>query len=112
MTINFKLIPFQSDKNKEKDTTSLTDNPCAISIDPKVEWHLIEALYAKFEGIIKGFCDPVLLKAALESEEKDSEHVRKLIKHVADIIWNTLSKSHYKDRPHLQSIYSYLTGNA
>jgi hypothetical protein len=29
---------------------------------------------------------------------------------VADIIWNTLSKSHYKDKPHLQSIYSYLTG--
>ena len=37
---------------------------------------------------------------------------RALVKRVSDIVWNTLSKSHYKDRAHLQSIYSYLTGSA
>ena len=60
----------------------------------------------------------VLLKISQIDSQKSSdlnddesfEKVRKLIKHVADIIWNTLSKSHYKDKPHLQSIYSYLTG--
>ena len=42
--------------------------------------------------------------------ERLSLRKRKLIKHVADIVWNTLTKSQYKDRPHLHSIYSYLTG--
>ena len=42
--------------------------------------------------------------------ERLSLRKRKLIKHIADIVWNTLTKSQYKDRPHLQSIYSYLTG--
>ena len=64
---------------------------------------------AKFEGIVRGYCDGDLLSAA-RSEAAEAGAVRALVKHVADIIWNTLSKSHYKDRPHLQSLYSYLTG--
>ncbi len=68
---------------------------------------------AKFDGIIRGYCDVDLLDKATRQEDDgyDEEATRKLIKHVADIVWNTLSKSHYKDRPHLQSIFSYLTGN-
>lgn len=30
---------------------------------------------------------------------------------VSDVIWNSLTRSYYKDRAHLQSLYSYLTGN-
>ena len=62
-----------------------------------------------FRSIIEGFCDPVLLATA-RNAPADGAAVRPLVKHVADIVWNTLTKGQYKDRPHIQSIYSYLTG--
>lgn len=34
-----------------------------------------------------------------------------MIKKVSDLIWNSLLRSTYKDRAHLQSLYSYLTGS-
>lgn len=30
---------------------------------------------------------------------------------MSDVIWNSLTRSYYKDRAHLQSLYSYLTGS-
>jgi menin len=81
-----------------------------LTIEPRVEWHVVDGLNKKFEAVIRGYCDVNLLAKARDVEA-DFYDVRKLIKHVADIIWNTLSKAQYKDRPHLQSIYSYLTGN-
>lgn len=84
-------------------------SPCDMKVDPPLEWHVVDALQTKFASIIEGFCDPALLAAA-RNEPDSGFAVRPLVKHVADIVWNTLSKSQYKDRPHLQSIYSYLTG--
>ena len=98
------------DKDAEDENDDNVNNPSEVKIEPQLEYHVIEALIGKFEGIIKGYCDVNLLKEAKESHGEESK-MRPLIKHVADIVWNTLSKSHYKDRPHLQSIYSYLTGN-
>jgi len=75
-----------------------------LRLDPPVELHIIEALHAKFQSIIKGYCDLSLFR--------EGEYAtRSLVKRVSDIVWNTLSKSQYKDRAHLQSLYSYLTGN-
>ena len=98
--------------NEDSDLTNTN-----LSIEPVLHWDLVEALYKKFESVIKGFCDVNILEDARRiSVNSDTEKyerskkVRVLIKHVADIIWNTLTKSQYKDRPHLQSIYSYLTG--
>lgn len=85
-------------------------SPGSMAVDPPLSWHLIEASAAQFEAIIRSYCDSLVLSAALSGPENNGAAIRALIKHVADIIWNTLSKSHYKDRPHLQSIYSYLTG--
>lgn len=99
-------------KDSECDVTNTN-----LAIDPTLHWDLVHALYQKFESIIKSCCDINILQAARASKqdpEKSDERskcVRALVKHVADIVWNTLSKSQYKDRPHLQSIYSYLTGN-
>ena len=88
--------------------------PTNLAIEPPLDWSTVETLFKKFDGIIRGFCDVYLLFEARASSDKSDpesfEKVRRLIKHVADIVWNTLSKSHYKDKPHLQSIYSYLTG--
>ena len=85
-----------------------------LPIEPVLYWDLVHALYQKFESIIKSCCDVNILQAARSDKHSDqcerAKSIRSLIKHVADIVWNTLSKSQYKDRPHLQSIYSYLTG--
>ena len=75
-----------------------------LRIEPQVEWYQIESLQKKFEAVIRGYCDVNLLESA-KQQDANPEVVRKLIKHVSDIIWNTLSKAQYKDRPHLQSIY-------
>jgi len=85
------------------------------AIDPPLSWLSCAALLDKFSGILRGYCDNDLLDAARKENEEGGQEgftaTRALVKHVADIVWNTLSKSHYKDRPHLQSLYSYLTGN-
>jgi len=75
-----------------------------LRLDPPVEVHIVEALCAKFESVIKGYCDLSVFKEGQYA-------TRSLVKRVSDIIWNTLSKAQYKDRAHLQSIYSYLTGS-
>merc|ERR550525_504431 len=75
-----------------------------LKLEPKVELHIVEALCAKFESVIRGYVDLSVFKEGPYA-------TRSLIKRVSDIIWNTLTKSQYKDRAHLQSIYSYLTGS-
>lgn len=71
---------------------------------PPVEYHIIEALYSKFHAIIKGAVDLSLYGLTKFA-------TRELVKKVSDVIWNSLTRSYYKDRAHLQSLYSYLTGN-
>lgn len=69
----------------------------------EIELHIVQALYTKFYSIIKGSVDPVQF-------DGNGYATRELVKRVSDIIWNTLTRSYYKDRAHLQSMYSYLTG--
>ena len=106
-------FPKTSNKLNKSEHVLISDNPDVTSanfrIDPQIDWHVVEALYAKFETVFNSYCEVALLEKARQIEA-DNWDVRRLIKHVADIIWNTLSKAQYKDRPHLQSIYSYLMG--
>lgn len=70
---------------------------------PAVEYHIVEALYMKFSAVIKGAVDLTLYG--------DGKYAsRELVKRVSDVIWNSLTRSYYKDRAHLQSLFSYLTG--
>lgn len=70
---------------------------------PKLQYNIVHALYAKFHSIIKGSIDV--------TEYKNKYASRELIRRVSDVIWNSLTRSYYKDRAHLQSLYSYMTGN-
>lgn len=70
---------------------------------PAVEYHIAEALYTKFHAVIKGAVDLTVYDTKYATRE--------LIKKVSDVIWNSLTRSYYKDRAHLQSLYSYLTAN-
>lgn len=70
---------------------------------PAVQYHIVEALYLKFSAVIKGAVDLTLYG--------DGKYAtRELVKKVSDVIWNSLTRSYYKDRAHLQSLFSYLTG--
>ncbi|PSN44102.1 Menin [Blattella germanica] len=71
---------------------------------PSVQYHIAEALYSKFHAIIKGAVD-------LTQYSGSKFATRELVKKVSDVVWNSLTRSYYKDRAHLQSLYSYLTGN-
>lgn len=69
---------------------------------PALEIDVVENLYSKFHNIIKSSVDLSLYDKKYATRE--------LVKRVSDVIWNSLTRSYYKDRAHLQSLYSYLTG--
>lgn len=70
---------------------------------PTVEYRVVYALHSKFRAIIKGYVDLSLFGNIKYAS-------RELVKKVSDVIWNCLSRNYYKDRPHIQSLYSFLTG--
>lgn len=70
-------------------------------IFPVVELDTVEALYTKFETLVKGSVDL--------TEYQSKYSTRDLVKRISDVVWNSLSRS-FKDRAHLQSLYSFLTG--
>ncbi len=71
-------------------------------IFPVIELSTVEALYHKFVAQVKG---------SVDLTQYDGKHTsRAFVKKVSDIIWNSLTRTYYKDKAHLQSLYSYLTG--
>ncbi|XP_075974756.1 menin 1 [Anticarsia gemmatalis] len=88
-------------KNNEKDV-NLTNKFVKMKF-PSVEWEEVRSLHERFVSLMRGGVDAKLLSGAYAT--------RDLVKRVADVVWNSLTRSYYKDRAHLQSIYSFLTGN-
>lgn len=80
-----------------------TDDALEPTMFPIVDISTIDALYAKFKCQIKGSVD-------LTQYRSSRFATRELVKKVSDIIWGSLTRSYYKDRAHLQSLFSYLTG--
>ena len=71
-------------------------------IFPVIELSTVEALYHKFVAQIKGSVDLTQYSGKNTSRE--------LVKKVSDVVWGSLTRTYYKDKAHLQSLYSYLTG--
>ncbi|XP_050346807.1 menin [Nymphalis io] len=89
-------------KNSDKDV-NLASNKFVKMKFPSLEWDEVKTLYERFVSLMRSGVDAKLLSGDLAT--------RDLVKRVADVIWNSLTRSYYKDRAHLQSIYSFLTGN-
>ena len=70
---------------------------------PPLEYDTVFALYAKF-------CSLVLDAVDLSAYDRSSGTPRELVKRVSDVIWFSLARSYHKDKPHIQSLYSFLTG--
>lgn len=85
--------------------------PETFSTFPVIDLAGVTALYDKFQLILSlGETDTI--DSAISSTTVEPKFAtRDLIKRVSDIVWNSLIRSTYKDRAHLQSLYSYLAGS-
>lgn len=103
------------------ETNNSTDISTATSCSnfPVVTFDTVKNLYEKFIKIISliGQCKRVGAKEVKKSSRSSNAATapiyatREIIKSVSDVIWNSLIRSTYKDRAHLQSLYSYLADN-
>lgn len=73
-------------------------------IFPIIEWETIEILRTKFVTHIKSAVDL--------SQYSGDFATRDLVKRVSDVIWGGLTRAFYKDKAHLQSLFSFLTGKS
>lgn len=89
-------------KNSDKEV-NLAANKVGKMKFPSVEYEEVKSLHERFVTLMRGGVDVKLLNGTYTT--------RDLVKRVADVVWNSLTRSYYKDRAHLQSIYSFLTGN-
>lgn len=89
-------------KNSDRDVNLATNKFVKVKF-PSVEWDEVKSLHERFVSLMRGGVDAKLLSGEYATRE--------LVKRVADVVWNSLTRSYYKDRAHLQSIYSFLTGN-
>lgn len=69
---------------------------------PEIEFEVVETLYRRFVDQFKGTID-------FKGDELHKTNLK--IKRISDSVWEHLSNSYYKDKTHLQSIFSYLTTN-
>lgn len=78
--------------------------PHSAAYFPVAELSIMAALYARFTAQIRGAVDLSLYP------RPDGFSSRELVRKVADVIWNSLSRSYFKDRAHIQSLFSFITG--
>ncbi|KAG7259362.1 hypothetical protein CRUP_010760 [Coryphaenoides rupestris] len=77
---------------------------CPNSCFPTVELGMISALHERFTAQIRGAVDLSQYRHPAGGSSRD------LVKKVSDVIWNSLSRSYFKDRAHIQSLFSLITG--
>jgi menin len=83
---------------------------------PVLDFETLESLYKRFKSIVAiaetAFqTTPVSKSKRREENQEPKVATREKIKRINDVIWNSLLRSSYKDKAHLQSVYSYLHGN-
>uniref|UniRef100_A0A8B9V015 Menin n=1 Tax=Anas zonorhyncha TaxID=75864 RepID=A0A8B9V015_9AVES len=79
-------------------------DPHSLAYFPVAELSIVAALYARFTAQIRGAVDLSLYP------RPEGFSSRELVRKVADVIWNSLSRSYFKDRAHIQSLFSFITG--
>lgn len=115
-------------------TNANSESTDALSNFPIVQLETVQDLYEKFRtilsivedlhpaggrattvdskrakgGITTSATPKVVTAAAKKGNGPPVYATREIIKRVSDVIWNSLIRSTYKDRAHLQSLYSYL----
>jgi len=83
-------------------TTASRLNKRCNTVFPALQLSVVEALCEHFVTIVKSSVDL--------SVHTDKYSSASLIKKVSDVIWGALTRTFYKDRAHLQTIFTLLTG--
>ncbi|XP_029141176.1 menin isoform X2 [Protobothrops mucrosquamatus] len=78
--------------------------PESLTYFPVADLSIVGALHARFTAQIRGAVDLSLYP------RPEGYSSRELVKKVSDVIWNSLSRSYFKDRAHIQSLFSFITG--
>lgn len=116
-----------SSDDVESPGTPTTPSPSTVNNFPVVQFETVQELYDKFIKVISMVGEykrvgvaptPTTTTTtgrnnARNANANGNDHgplyaTREIIKHCSDVIWNSLIRSTYKDRAHLQSLYSYL----
>ncbi|XP_063294853.1 menin [Pelobates fuscus] len=71
---------------------------------PTLDLTVAQALHARFTAQTRGAVDLSCYP------RENGVSGRELIRRVSDVIWNGLSRSYVKDRAHIQSLFSFVTG--
>lgn len=99
------LSKLQSKKDVcQPDNESITDTD--VDDFPVIEFETIEAMYLRFKILVKGFVD----KSSTENTTRSGYATKELCKKVSDVMWNRLNPHYHKDKAHIQSLFSFLTG--
>lgn len=81
--------------------TALTCKGADPSSCPSLDQETFGALYSKYLALIR---------KDFQFNDQNKPATREMVTGIADLVWSCLSKSYFKDRPHIQNLYSFLTG--
>ena len=73
---------------------------------PTLHLEIVEGLLELFVLTLKAHVD----KSLTEFTTRSGYATKKLCKFVSDLLWSGLLRSYHKDKAHIQSLFSYLTG--
>lgn len=73
---------------------------------PIVELDVIETLYDRFSELLRS----TISADELTSCRRASGSTRAVVRRVSDVVWSCLQGSYAKDRAHMQSLHTLLTG--
>ncbi|XP_065058115.1 menin-like isoform X2 [Rhopilema esculentum] len=106
-----------TDKSLLKKNAILDDRRQGTSDEgfPVLEFAVLYSMYETYLKLIDQKFGIVLeadrtFLCDTDASTKAAFSTREKVKAVADFVWSQLSTSYFKDRPHIQSIYSFLNG--
>lgn len=89
-----------SDNSNESNISSPDPSANDNLSTPEIEFEIVETLYKRFYDQFKG---------SIDFKDIEVHKTNLKIKKISDSVWEHLSNSYYKDKAHLQSVFSYLT---
>lgn len=99
--IEFNEAGYVSSDDSNRSEASTPDLSAIDNLNiPEIEYEIVETLYKRFVDQFKG---------SIEFKDTEIHKTNLQIKRISDSVWEHLTNSYYKDKAHLQSVFSYLT---
>ena len=106
LTIN-RIAASSSVEDDDDDTLGMANSDSPASMEfPILHLQIVEGLLKHFELTLKAQVD----RSLPDFTTRSGHATKHLCKLVSDILWNGLQRSYHKDKAHIQSLFSFLTG--